>query len=81
MAIASFTLDKDGTAYTDDEIVGKVNAATANISRASSVTAAARPIGALEVDSAELADGAVTNVKADAGLAKANLDVGNRTVC
>lgn len=74
MVIASFQLDPNATSYTDDEIVGKVNTATADITRAGSVDAAARPIEALEVDSAELADGAVTNVKADTSLAKANLD-------
>lgn len=60
----SFQLDPNAQAYTDDQIVGKVNTAAAQITRASSVAAAARPIGAGEVTSAELA----------AGVAKANLD-------
>lgn len=64
MAIASLTLDPNAAAYTDNEIVGKVNAATANITRASSVAAAARPI----------ADAEVTSAKLDAGVAKTNLD-------
>ncbi|MCJ7828588.1 MAG: hypothetical protein MUP81_02475 [Dehalococcoidia bacterium] len=46
-------------AYTDDEIVGKVNAASAQITRASSVAAAARPIAAGEVDATALATGAI----------------------
>jgi hypothetical protein len=44
MAKESFQLDPNAVVYTDDEIVGKVNSATANISRAGSVEAAARPI-------------------------------------
>ena len=64
MAIASMTLDPNAAAYTDDEIVGKVNTATANITRAGSVAAAARPI----------VDAEVTSAKLDAGVAKVNLD-------
>ena len=64
MAIQSMVLDPNAQSYTDDEIVGKVNSATAKITRASSVDAAARPIEANEVDTAKLAD----------GVAKANLD-------
>lgn len=64
MAIALITLDPDAQAYTDDEIVAKINAASDDISRAGSVTAAARPIEAGEVTNTELA----------AAAAKANLD-------
>lgn len=64
MAIQTIALDPNAVAYTDDEIVGKINAASDNISRAGSVTAAARPIGAKEV----------TSAKVDDGVAKANLD-------
>ena len=64
MVKQSFTLDPNAQAYTDDEIVGKVNAAATQITRASSVATAARPIGAGEVSNTELA----------AGVAKANLD-------
>jgi len=64
MAIASMVLDPNAAAYTDDEIVGKINSATATITRASSVDAAARPI----------ADAEVTSAKLDSGVAKANLD-------
>ena len=74
MAIVSFQLDPDATSYTDDEIVGKVNAASDDITRAGSVDPTARPIEALEVDTAELADGAVTNTKAESTLAKDNLN-------
>ena len=69
MAIEKVYLDPNATTYTDDEIVGKVNTATANITRASSVAAAARPIGALEVTATELAADAVTNAKVAAGAA------------
>ena len=64
MTIQSFTLDPNAAAYTDDQIVAKINSATATITRASSVAAAARPI----------ADAEVTSTKLDAGVAKANLD-------
>lgn len=64
MAIATMILDPNAAAYTDDQIVGKVNAATAQITRASSVAAAARPIASGEVGNAELAT----------GVAKGNLD-------
>ena len=74
MTIASFVLDPDATSYTDDEIVGKVNSAAVDITRAGSVDATARPIEAQEIDTAELADGAVTNTKADGTLAKDNLN-------
>lgn len=64
MAIQSFSLDPNAQAYTDDQIVGKVNAAAAQITRAGAVAAAARPIAAGEVSNTELASGAT----------KANLD-------
>lgn len=41
MAIQSVQLDPDAQAYTDDEIVGKVNAAAAKVSRANAVEPAA----------------------------------------
>lgn len=55
MAMASFQLDPNAQAYTDDEIVGKVNAAAVNITRAGSVEATARPIETGEVGATELA--------------------------
>jgi len=63
MAKASFSLDPNAAAYTDDEIVGKVNTATAQVTRASSVSATARPIEAGEISATELADEAYTNVE------------------
>ena len=54
MAIVRILLDPNATSYTDDEIVGKVNSAAVNISRASSVLAAARPIEVGEVGETEL---------------------------
>ncbi len=56
MAIIRIELDPDAVPYTDDEIVGKVNTAAVNISRASSVLAVARPIAAGEVGATELAN-------------------------
>ena len=64
MAIQSMTLDPNAAAYTDDEIVGKVNSATVQITRAGSVAPEARPIESGEVSNTELAS----------GVAKANLD-------
>lgn len=64
MAIQSMTLDPNAAAYTNDEIVAKVNAATTQITRAGSVAAAARPLSTGEVESTALAS----------GVAKANLD-------
>jgi len=39
MAIQSFQLDPNAQSYTDDEIVGKINTATADITRADAVNA------------------------------------------
>lgn len=65
------TLDPNAAVYTDDEIVGKVNAASAQITRAGSVAAAARPIADSEVTSAKLASGvAKTNLDAMADTAR-----------
>ena len=55
MATQSMILDPNAAAYTDDEIVGKINTATAQITRASSVAAVARPIASGEVTNTELA--------------------------
>ncbi len=74
MAIATFQLDPNAQSYTDDQIVGKVNTATANITRASSVDAAARPIASGEVGATELAAGAVGNTELASTAAKDNLD-------
>ena len=59
MAIATMVLDPNATSYTDDQIVGKVNTATAQITRASSIAAAARPIASGEVGATEMAAGAI----------------------
>lgn len=74
MAKASFQLDPNAVVYTDDEIVGKVNSASANITRAGSVDAAARPIEDLEIAEGKLAANAVTNAKLASSAAKDNLD-------
>ncbi len=63
MAIEKVYLDPDAEAYTDDQIVGKVNTATANITRASSVAAAARPITTGEIGATELADESYTSTE------------------
>lgn len=59
MAIQTMTLDPAAQSYTDDQIVGKVNTAAAQITRAGSVAAAARPLAAGEVDATALATGAI----------------------
>ena len=79
MAIQTVALDPNAQAYTDDEIVGKVNTAAAVINRANSVDPAARPIAAGEVDATELAAGAVDNSKLAATAAKDNLDAQSDT--
>ena len=67
MAIQSLVLDPNAQNYSDDQIVGKVNTATAQITRASSVAAAARPIASGEVSATELAAGAIkTKLAAEA---------------
>lgn len=63
MAKESFQLDPNAVVYSDDEIVGKVNSATANISREGSVEAAARPIEENEVGATELEDEAYTSTE------------------
>ena len=59
MAIVSMLLDPNAASYTDNQIVDKINNASTTISRASAVTAAARPIAASEVTATELAAGAI----------------------
>jgi len=64
MAIQVITIDPNAVALTGDAIVGMINDAGDNISRAGSVAASARPLEAGEVTSAKVA----------AGVAKVNLD-------
>ena len=59
MAIVSMQLDPNAASYTDDQIVGKVNTATTQITRASSIAAAARPIATGEVGATQIATGAI----------------------
>jgi hypothetical protein len=59
MAIVSMQLDPNAASYTDDQIVGKINNASAQITRADSVAAAARPIADSEITDAKLAAGAI----------------------
>lgn len=73
MAIVSMQLDPNAASYTDDQIVAKVNTATTQITRASSIAAAARPIAAGEVGDTQLA-GSIPNSKLATGVAKASLD-------
>ena len=74
MTIASFQLDPNAQALTDNQVVDKINAASNDITRAGSVDPTARPIEALEVGTTELAANAVTNAKAESTLAKDNLN-------
>ncbi len=59
MAIASMVLDPNAASYTDDQIVGKVNSASTQITREGSVAAAARPIADGEIATAKIAAGAI----------------------
>ena len=74
MAIQSFQLDPNAASYTDNQIVGKINSASANITRSGSVDAAARPIASGEVGSTQLAAGAVGTTELASNVAAANLD-------
>ena len=53
MAIQSMQLDPNAASYTDDEIVGKINSATANITRAGSIEGTA----ASALDSDDISEG------------------------
>lgn len=65
MALATLTIDPGAAALTDDQHVDAINAASNQITRASSVTPAARPISAAEVTSTELSGTAARdNLKA-----------------
>ena len=65
MTLASMQLDPNAQAYTDDQIVGKVNAATDNITRASSVTSAALADGSAKANLDAMADVDRAYVKTD----------------
>ena len=70
MTKQSFTLDPNAQAYTDDQIVGKVNAATANITRADAVESTAIDLSGKDTDS--LSEG--SSNKYDTGAPPADLD-------
>ena len=59
MALQTMTIDPNAQSYTDDQIVGKINSASVQITRASSVAAAARPLADGEVATAKIAAGAI----------------------
>ena len=61
MAIQSMQLDPNAQSYTDDEIVGKVNSATANITRAGAIEGTA----ASALDTDDISEG--TSNKYDTG--------------
>lgn len=68
MAIQSFQLDPNAQSYTDDEIVGKVNSATANITRADSIEGTA----ASALDTDDIGEG--TSNKYDTGTPPSTTD-------
>lgn len=70
MAIQEMLLDPNAAAYTDDEIVGKVNAAAANISRENAVESAAVDLSGKDTDN--LSEG--TANKYDTGTPPSDLD-------
>jgi len=91
MAIVSIQFDPNAVSYSDDEIVGKVNTATATITRANAVSAAARPIAASEITDTHIAAGAIktklgaetdgnklvsASLAAAAGIANAQVETG-----
>jgi len=64
MAIVSILLDPAAVVYTDDEIVGKINAAAVNISRADAVESAAVDLSGKSLD--DLVDSATRLAMSDA---------------
>ena len=78
MAIQEMELDPNAAAYTDDEIVGKVNTASANITRAGSVEATARPIET--GDGGDVRDAVIALSDAERGLVMTDPQSGEFTV-
>lgn len=74
MAKASFQLDPNAVAYTDDEIIGKVNAASANITRVDSVAVAAVLESATELLMSDGERTKLTGIAAGAEVNPADLD-------
>ena len=70
MVKQSFTLDPNAQAYTDDQIVGKVNTATTNITRSDAVESTAVDLSGKDTD--DLSEGAGN--KYDTGAPPADLD-------
>lgn len=68
MAIQSMQLDPNAASYTDDEIVGKVNSAAANITRAGAIEGTA----ASALDSDDISEG--TSNKYDTGTPPSTTD-------
>lgn len=68
MAIQTMELDPNAASYTDDEIVGKINSASANITRAGSIEGTA----ASALDSDDIAEG--TSNKYDTGIPPSTTD-------
>lgn len=68
MAIQTMELDPNAQSYTDDEIVGKVNTATANITRAGAIEGTA----ASALDTDDISEG--TSNKYDTGVPPASTD-------
>ena len=65
MALVTLTIDPGAASLTDDQHVDAINAASNQITRASSVASAARPIEAAEVSATEMdANAARDNLKA-----------------
>lgn len=74
MVLQIFTLDPAAAAaLTDNEHVDAINAASNQITRVSSVSAAARPLEADEVTSTEIADGSVSATDMATGAARDNI--------
>lgn len=70
MAKESFQLDPNAVAYTDDEIIGKVNAATAKVTREDAVSSPAVDLSGKSAD--DVVEGTVN--KYDTGVPPSNLE-------
>ena len=74
MVLATFTLDPAATdPLTDNEHVDAINAASNQITRASSVSAVARPLETDEVTATEILDGTVGATELAVSAARDNL--------
>jgi len=79
MAIQSMVLDPNAATLSSNDVIVKINTASSQITRASAVSAAARPIGSKEITASNIADATITTTQVAVGIAKASLDAMSAT--